>query len=528
MPQLRILFILLMILAPFVQSCHSGSAPAHPNVLLILVDDLGARDLGYTGSNFYETPNIDALAANSTIFTHAYSGSRVCSPSRATLLTGQFTARHGITDWIGAKAGPDWRSLNRHDKLLPATYKHSLPGDGITLAETMKAHGYQTFFAGKWHLGEKGSYPEDHGFDINAGGWEKGSPAGGYFSPFANPNLPNHQSGENLTMRLAKETTRFLNQQGDQPFFAMLSFYAVHGPVQTTRVKWAKYQQKAMAGQPPESGFEMEQHLPLRLTQDNPVYAGLVETMDDAVGLVMDELAALGLDQNTLVIFTSDNGGVASGDSYSTSNLPMRGGKGYQWEGGTRVPFLIYVPWQHSQKFRIDYPITGADVYPTILDYANIPLLPDQHQDGISLRTFTEGRGEQVERPLYWHYPHYGNQGGNPSSVIRKGKWKLILFYEDYHSELYDLSLDPGESRDMAHIYPDTASLLLANLQSWLEKTGALTPKQDLLYDADARARYDSTVVNRLWPGVEKQRQQMLSAGYQPNSDWWGSEVADQ
>jgi arylsulfatase A-like enzyme len=315
--------------------------PQKPNILFILVDDLGINDLSYTGSTYYETPNIDALANQSFVFTQGYAASRVCSPSRATIMTGKFTARHGITDWIGAKTDTDWRSNNRHDKLLPAKYLEALPKEDITLAEAMKANGYTTFFAGKWHLGDVGSFPEDHGFDINIGGYESGGPKGGYFSPYENPKLDEKEPGENLTLRLANETSQFIKQKNEQPFFAFLSFYAVHGPIQTTQEKWGKYRNKSEKEGIKEAGFVMEKKLPIRQLQDNPIYAGLVESMDDAIGIVLKALKEANLDKNTIVIFTSDNGGVSSGDSFSTSNLPYKGGKGYQYEGGIREPYFI-------------------------------------------------------------------------------------------------------------------------------------------------------------------------------------------
>ncbi|MCB9288839.1 MAG: sulfatase [Lewinellaceae bacterium] len=507
------------------QSCTTEKSPRKPNVLFILVDDLGINDLGFTGSSYYETPHIDRLASQSMIFTQGYAGSRVCSPSRATILTGKFTARHGITDWIGAKSGEDWRALNRYDKLLPADYRHQLSPDEVTLAETMKANGYRTFFAGKWHLGGEGSYPEDHGFDINKGGWEKGSPVGGYFSPFNNPKLNDNYNGENLSMRLARETVEFLKQAGEEPFFAMLSFYAVHGPIQTTQEKWSKYRNKALARGVSEHGFAMERKLPIRQTQDNPVYAGLVKSMDDAVGVVLEELKRQGLKQNTIVIFTSDNGGVASGDSFSTSNLPFRGGKGYQWEGGIRVPYLIYVPWQESKGRQSNYPVTGADFYPTILDYAGIKFLKGQHQDGISLRPVIDESITPGERPLYWHYPHYGNQGGAPSSIIREGRWKLIHYYEEDRTELYDLQKGPFEEKDVAENFPGIAASLSEKLQKWLTEAGAAYPKEDTLFDAAERQDYDSTIVHKLLPKLEAERQRMLSDDFEPNPDWWGSKV---
>ena len=511
-------------------SCQSeekkkNDIPQKPNVLLVLVDDLGLKDLGFTGSNYYETPNIDELASKSMIFTQGYAGSRVCSPSRATILTGKFTARHGITDWIGAKSGSAWRKLKRHDKLLPADYQHQLPQEEITLAETMKANGYQTFYAGKWHLGAEGSLPEDHGFDINIGGWDKGSPVGGYFSPFKNPKIKDQSDGENLTLRLAKETADFMTKQKDNPFLAVLSFYAVHGPIQTSQNKWAKYQTKAKTLEVAQSGFKMERKLPIRQTQDNPIYGGLVESMDEAVGIVLQSLKEAGLEKNTIVIFTSDNGGVSSGDAFSTSNLPLRGGKGYQWEGGIREPYLIHVPWQKSNGEQSDYPVTGADFYPTILDYANIDLIENQHQDGISLRTIIDQKIIPLERPLYWHYPHYGNQGGDPSSMIRKGKWKLIHYYEEEIDELFDLEKDPSEQNNVANDFSEITTKLSVQLKNWLVEVDAIYPERDEQFDQKKRNAYEEHVTTTLLSKLEKRRLEMLSEDFLPNSTWWGSQV---
>ena len=378
----------------------SGKIPKKPNIVFILVDDLGHKDLSCTGSQFYETPNVDKIAQEGTIFSQGYACSAVCSPSRASIFTGKFTGRHGITDWIGAKSGADWRTENRYNKLLPAEYNHDLSQSEQLLPEVLKANGYKTFFAGKWHLGEKGSYPEDHGFDINKGGWEVGSPIGGYFSPWKNPSLPNIKKGENLSMRLAKETSTFIEEQKDAPFFAFLSFYAVHGPIETTEEKWKKYRDKAEKNGYTQSGYIMEQFLPIRQVQDNPVYAGLVEDMDDAVGEVLNTLNRLNLAQNTIIIFTSDNGGVSSGDAFSTSNLPLRGGKGYQWEGGIRVPYFVKIPWLKSKVSTLDFPVTGTDFFPTLLNFANISLLPNQHLDGVSLRPLFEGKTLK-DRPLF-------------------------------------------------------------------------------------------------------------------------------
>lgn len=517
-----------VVLGSLLLSCQPKDKlqPQKPNVLFILVDDLGLNDLSCTGSKYYETPNIDKLADGSVIFKQGYAASRVCSPSRASILTGKFTARHGITDWIGAKSGTEWRTKNRHDKLLPATYIHNLPKEDTTIAEAMKMEGYTTFFAGKWHLGNEGSYPENHGFDINIGGWDKGGPMGGYFSPWENPNLENKDEGENLSMRLAKETSSFITAHKEKPFLAYLSFYAVHGPIETTQEKWQKYKEKALVNEFQEEGYKMERVLPIRQTQDNPVYAGLVESMDDAVGEVLNTLEKLGLDKNTIVIFTSDNGGVASGDAFSTSNLPLRGGKGYQWEGGIREPYFIKVPWLKNLVKESDYPVTGSDFYPTILDLANIDLLPEQHVDGVSLKPLLENAAIQMpERPLYWHYPHYGNQGGEPSSIIREENWKLIHYWEDNRNELYNLETDLREENNVVEQYPKITNALFNKLEGWLNEVGANYPSKDLEFNFEKHKQYRESLKDKLLPKLEQERKKMLSTDFEPNANWWNSMV---
>ena len=514
----------LLVLNSCNQKNSSTEKNQKPNVLFILVDDLGYKDLSCTGSTFYETPNIDKIANEGMVFNQGYAASRVCSPSRASIMTGKFTARHGITDWIGAKHGKAWRDHNRHDKLLPPNYVHSLPKKDTTIAEAMKLSGYKTFYAGKWHLGKEGSYPEDHGFDINKGGWDKGSPIGGYFSPWKNPKLENTTKGENLSMRLAKETAKFIEKHQDTSFFAFMSFYAVHGPIQTTQNKWEKYRNKAETQGIKDSGYKMERVLPIRQVQDNPIYGGLVEAMDDAVGHVLNTLKTLGLDKNTIVIFTSDNGGVASGDNYSTSNLPLRGGKGYQWEGGIREPFFIHVPWLNSNGKSTEYPVIGSDFYPTILDLVGANMLPDQHVDGVSLKPILEGN-TLAERPLFWHYPHYGNQGGEPSSIIQENGWKLIHYWEDDRNELYNLAKDINEQNNVAAKNEALTTQLNNKLNAWLIKVGANRPSIDLEYDDALAKKRQDYLKNKFMPKLEKDRMKFLSNDFEPNADWWQSKV---
>ncbi|MCM4155777.1 sulfatase [Gramella sp. AN32] len=517
-------------------SCDPGSkkvkAPKKPNILFILVDDLGYADLSVMGSKYYETPNIDKIANSGTVFTSGYAASRVCSPSRASLMTGQFPARHGITQFEGDRnSGQSWKERKRYTKLLPPEYKHHLDFDAVTLPEAFKEQGYATFFAGKWHLGskEQGSLPTDHGFDVNIGGNAAGSPSGGYFSPYKNPNLPNlpEEKGLNLSMKLANETSKFIKENKNNHFLAYLSFYAVHGQIQTTKEKWTKYRNKAEKMGIHESGFEMERVLPARKYQDNPVYAGLIEHVDEAIGTVMKTLKDLNLDKNTIVVFTSDNGGVTSGDNFSTNQLSLRGGKGYQWEGGVRIPYFIYVPWIKQNGANIEVPVSGTDLYPTLLDLAGLPLQPKAHVDGVSLKPLLLGEDIE-ERPLYWHYPHYGNQGGEPSSIIRKGKWKLIYYWEDLHSELYNLEADLGERNDVADNHPEITKQMKTQLLDWLDSTDTHYAEVDPEWDEEAREKWLENQKTKLLPRLEKQREQMLSQNWEPNKDWWGSEVEDE
>ncbi|NND05854.1 MAG: sulfatase [Saprospiraceae bacterium] len=519
-----IVVLVMLLLSACENPGKSTKRSKSPNVVFILADDLGYHDLSCMGSEFYETPNIDRIAKEGMIFTNGYATCQVCSPSRASIMSGRVPARHGITDWIGAKTGEDWRKAGRHNKLLPPENVANLPAEYEVLPEAMKEAGYKTFFAGKWHLGSEGSWPTDHGFDINKGGWDVGSPRGGFFAPWNNPNLSHNNDGENLSLRLGKETAAFIEAHRDTSFFAYLSFYAVHAPIQTTQEKWAKYQAKATQLGIAEKGFEMGYFLPIRQVQDNPVYAGLLETMDDAIGIVLRTLDNLGLADNTIVIFTSDNGGVSAGDAFATSNLPLRGGKGYQYEGGIREPYFIKAPGLDIAGKRNDTPVTGADFYPTILDLVGADLRPDQHLDGVSLVPLMQGK-TLLERSLVWHYPHYGNQGGQPSSIIRRGEWKFIHYYEDQSEVLYNLASDLEEQMDLDDKHPERVSAMREELFAFLTETGAKFPIPDPAYDAEKEKAYLDRIVNERWPKLEQQRLEYLSPDFDPGNDWWGSKI---
>ena len=499
-----------------------AEAPAKPNILFILVDDYGVKDVGVEGSSFYETPNIDALARSGMRFTQGYAACSVCSPSRASILLGQYTTRHGITDWIGEDAGKQF-ARKRHTKLLPPDYVHNLPADETTLAEALKQAGYVTFFAGKWHLGSKGAWPEDRGFEINKGGWDAGSPKGGYYAPWINPNLPNGPHGQSLTQRLADETISFIEQNTNQPFLAYLAFYAVHGPIQTSKPLWEKFRKKAVAQPKPAERFIIDRTLPVRQVQDNPIYAGLIANMDNAVGRVLKKLDELGLASNTIVVLTGDNGGVSSGDSYSSSELPYRGGKGRQWEGGIRVPFYIRAPGVTKSGSTCDTPVCGIDFFPTLLQLAGVNAHPKQVIDGVSLVPLLKG-GNIAPRPLFWHYPHYGNQGGEPSSIIRSGDWKLIHYWEDGHNELYDLATEIGEQHDLAGIDPERTAQLWKELQAWLKETGAKIPEPNPDYQPVWAAQHKRAAL-ALKARLEKEHAAYLDPDWQPDPTWWKSQT---
>jgi arylsulfatase A-like enzyme len=452
---------------------HS-STPGPLNVVLFLVDDLGQRDLGCYGSTFYETPNLDRLAAQGNRFTDAYAACPVCSPTRASLMTGQWPQRSGITDFIGAPLLPSaWR---RNTRLLPAPYQDRLPLDSITIAEMFRQGGYATFFAGKWHLGPEGWWPENQGFQQNLGGTSQGGPYGGkkYFSPYENPRLPDGPAGEHLPDRLATETMKFIESHRDQPFFACFSFYSVHTPLLARADLQRKYEQKReRLGLQATWGVEGEREV--RLVQDHAIYAAMVEAMDAAVGKVLGKLDDLGIADRTLVLFTSDNGGLSTSEGWPTSNAPLRAGKGWLYEGGIRVPLLIRWPGASAAGTSISYPVATPDLFPTMLQAAGILPPAEQPVDGISLLPSILGQ-PMPDRSLFWHYPHYGNQGGAPGAAIRRGDWKLIHWYEDDREELYRLSDDVGETSDLSSSQVDIRQQLRDELARWQKELSVAYP----------------------------------------------------
>ncbi len=507
-------------------STVEAKSKARPNILFILADDLGWKDLSNEGSTYYESPHIDRIAREGMKFTRGYAACQVCSPSRASIMTGKYPTNHGITTWIGDRAGEAWRGTRRNDTHLPPEYDRALRASEITLAEALREQGYKTFYAGKWHIGGKGSWPEDHGFDINKGGWDVGSPRGGFFSPWNNPTLESGPPGESLPIRLGNETAKFIEAHKDKPFLAFLSFYSVHGPIQTTPGLWKKYRDKADAAGLAKERFKFDRRLNVRQVQDCPIYAGMIETMDDAVGIVLNKLDELGLDKNTIVCFTSDNGGVSSGDAYSTSNTPLRGGKGRQWEGGIREPYYIKAPGVTKPGSTSAVPVNGIDWYPTLLDLAGVSVPAKQAVDGVSFAPLLKG-GRIAKRPLYWHYPHYGNQGGEPSSIISQNDWKLIHYHEDGRDELYHLANDPNETTDLAKRESKRAKRLRKKLDTWLKETKARFPTKDTLADLAKREARLKSIASDGKARLEKQHANFLKKDFKPNKDWWGSAPID-
>lgn len=463
------------------------SAPAHqdhetdrpPNVVFILVDDLGWTDLGCFGSGFYETPHVDQLAKSAMRFTQAYAACQVCSPTRASILTGRYPQRYGVTDYINPAGGNQPEKWRRPTAMLPAPYRDHLPLEEVTLAEHLKRAGYATFFAGKWHLGNEGQWPEDQGFDVNMGGIDRGGPYGGnrYFSPYGNPRLPDGPPGEHLPDRLATETVKFIRQHRDEPFLAYLSFYSVHTPLMARKDLEQHYLdlKARIRFRGPIWGQEGKRKV--RLVQEHAVYAAMVTAMDQAVGKVLASLDELGLTENTIVIFTSDNGGLSTSEGHPTSNVPLRAGKGWIYEGGIRVPAIVRVPGTTPAASECHQYVSSVDYLPTILELCGVEPDPGTPGpiDGVSfaplLHQVPMDRG-----PIYWHYPHYGNQGGSPSSAVRDGRWKLIQWLESDQYSLFDIESDIGEQHDLATEQVEVVDRLKRELATWQKSVGAKFP----------------------------------------------------
>jgi len=437
-----------------------------PNFVFMLVDDLGWKDFQCYGSDYHLTPAIDSLASDGVLFTDAYATCTVSSPSRASLMTGKYPAKLHLTDWIEGWKMPD-------AKLLVPDWTMYLPTEETSLADVFKRAGYKTAHIGKWHLGETSEYwPEHQGFDINIGGWAKGSPYknkqlgyNGYFTPYGNPRMKDGPEGEYLTERLATEACNYIQSSTSaQPFYLNLWFYNVHTPLMAKKDKTDKY--NALVDQ--------------SKLQQNPVYAAMVEHVDDAVRKVVQTLKDKGIYDNTIIILTSDNGGlIGRGAKKITNNTPLRSGKGDMYEGGVRIPF-IFKNINQAEKGSVNHSIvTFVDVMPTISDMMNLPVAKSEKIgfDGVSLKPVLSGKTKQLKRKdVYWHYPHYHIEGASPYSAIRDGNWKLIHIYETNKYELYNLKDDIGETNDIASQYPKKVKELDKKLNKWIKKMDAQMP----------------------------------------------------
>ncbi len=438
-----------------------------PNVLFILIDDMGWRDVGFMGSRYYETPNIDHLAAQGMVFTNAYANAPNCAPTRACLMSGQYGPRHGVYTVGSPERGP---AAGR--KLIPIPNRTTLSAETVTLAESLKRAGYTSASMGKWHLGADPELgPIGQGFDVNVAGNQAGSPRG-YFSPYRNKNLPDGPKGEYLTDRLTEEALKFIEANRARPFFLYLPHYAVHTPIQAKKALTGKYEKKEPSG-----------------GQGNPKYAAMIESVDQGVGRLLAKLDELDITKDTVVIFFSDNGGVGgyrelgiSGGEI-TSNRPLKGGKGMLYEGGIREPMTVRWPGNVKPGSRCDEPVIGLDFYPTLLAIAGIEKQSGQVLDGESLVPLLTQTGTLKRDAIFWHFPAYlqGSKGTwrtTPAGAIRQGDFKLIEFFEDSRLELYNLKDDIGEAKNLAETIPDKTRALHQRLLAWRKSVKAPVPTE--------------------------------------------------
>ena len=451
----------------------AATAAEKPNFVLINVDDLGWTDLSCFGSKFYETPNIDQLAADGMRFTDAYAACAVCSPTRAAIMTGRYPARLGVTDWIRArfqggkipadKKNPTGWVGGKNQKVLCPKNALWMELEEVTIAEQLKSAGYRTCHIGKWHLGADDWYPERQGFDENFGGCDYGQPPS-YHDPFKNGkldgiyNLPGKKKGEYLTDRETDEAVGFIQRNKAGPFFLYLAHYAVHTPIQAKADLLPKYKTK-------QTKVEGK--------QKNAAYATMVESCDQALGRIRATLKELGLDRQTIIIFTSDNGGLIG----PTHNAPLRSGKGHPYEGGTRVPLIVHWPGLTKPGSESSVPVSSVDYFPTISAAARVATPEGVVIDGVDLKPALAGGNSLGREDLFWHFPHYRGRGIPPYSIVRSGDWKLLKRYDGRPFELYDLGEDLGETKDLSDEMPAKVKELDAKIVSWLKKTEAKVPK---------------------------------------------------
>jgi arylsulfatase A-like enzyme len=423
--------------------------------------DVGA----FNPKTFYETPNIDSLAKRGMRFTQGYAACCVCSPTRGSIMTGKYPPRFGITNFIpGGRSG----------KLLPAPNADHLPLEEATIAEALRDAGYATFFAGKWHLGGGDFYPGAQGFPkaLESGAGKKGNAQ--FWYPQSDLPVPDHKDDPKTTDRIVNEAVKFIGEHKDKPFFAYLPFLAVHVPVGARPELVAKYEKKAASA--PADAWGDEGGHKVRLVQNHAKYAAMLEQLDAGIGRVIAALKENGLTEKTIVVFMSDNGGLSTSEGWPTSNLPLRGGKGWPYEGGVREPMIVLAPGVTKPGTTCDAPVISTDFYPTLLQLAGQPLKPGQHLDGVSFLPLLKGETTPRGNALFWHYPHYANQGGPPCGTIRDGDWKLIEWYEDGALELYNIPQDIGEKNNLAAQHPDKVKALHEKLIAWRKEVGALMP----------------------------------------------------
>jgi arylsulfatase A-like enzyme len=446
---------LLLAICAGLASASAARAADRPNVVFLLVDDLGWRDVGCYGSPFCETPNIDRLAAQGVRFTQAYTAGSVCSPTRSSIMTGKYPVRTGVTDYIPGLRPPGM-------KLLTKPTAQQLALEEVTIGEAFREQGYQTFYAGKWHLGGAGFEPTDQGFDVYEGGAQLG----------------NHGRDPLVGQRISQAAVRFLDERdAGRPCFLFLGYHEPHTPILEYPNHLKRFQDKA--AQLPPAGDPVPEHDGLtRPRQDDPAYGSEVAGLDEWVGIVLDAIDQRKLRDDTIVVFFSDNGGLSVlKQPGPTSNSPLRAGKGWLYEGGIRVPLIIRAPGL-PQPGRINStPVISTDLYPTLLELAGLPLKPAQHLDGASLAGLLRGDSPLRPRTLYWHYPHYHGSTWAPGAALRDGDWKLIELQHYGNVELYNLRDDLGERRDLSAKMPDKTAELLARLRAWRKETGAAIPQ---------------------------------------------------
>lgn len=500
-----------------------------PNVIFFLVDDLGWSDIGSYGSEFYETPNIDKLADQGVKFTDAYAACHVCSPTRASILTGKYPAALNLTDWLPG------RQDFAFQKLKNIEINQHIPYDISTLPQVLKSKGYDTAIIGKWHLGEDEASTFRQGFDFQLPKWNKGWPKEGYHFPYDMIGLEEGAEGEYLTDRMTDEAIKYIEQNKEKPFFLYLSHFAVHDPIEGRKDLVEKYSNKlntmklpsgepfVLEANPDEEntksrsnldsllnnesykGFKIfpNESVKIKQFQDNVEFAGMVESMDESLGRITKKLKELGLEENTIIIFYSDNGGMSAANFYkpdrnipkknvdkafATSNLPLRGGKGWMYEGGIRVPLIIKWPGKGLQGAISNVPVTSPDFFPTILEMIGLGSVINEQKDGVSIVPLLKGAKEIDRKAIFWHFPHYSNHGNqSPGGAVRSGDYKLLEYYENNTVQLFNLVEDQGEQNDLSLKEPEKVKELRDMLNKWRIKVDAkmMLPNPD--YDSNAK-----------------------------------------